>query len=81
MAVNPMQRTALAYVRNTNGGAMLHHFLDDHDPVGAELWHDLRQAGYVCEDAAGVIRLTAAGAHALAQAEEPTTPARREAGH
>jgi len=58
-------RQALQYVRNTNGGATLDNFLEDHEPIGKELWQELRHNLYVFEDMNGRIRLTDSGNAAL----------------
>lgn len=58
--MNVMQKQALAYVKNTGGGATLAHFVEDHDPVGTQLWLELKEAGCV-EVIDGRIWLTDAG--------------------
>lgn len=58
-------RTALEYVRNTNGGATRAHFFEDHEPVGQMLWRDMDNAGYVRTDENGRIHLTGSGIAAL----------------
>lgn len=62
--MNIAARNALQYIRNTNGGATLAIFMEDHDPVGARLWADLLREGLaeVCEDR---VMLTAKGAAIL----------------
>lgn len=52
---------ALRYVRNTNGGATIAHFLEDHEPVGQLLWDSLSNEGLVTTDENGRIKLTATG--------------------
>lgn len=34
--------TALEYVRNTNGGATIATFVEDHEPIGERLWESTR---------------------------------------
>lgn len=43
-------KQALRYVRNTNGGATLADFIEDHEPIGDQLWRDLRHKLYVYEE-------------------------------
>jgi hypothetical protein len=42
-----IQKRALQYVANTDGGATHAVFLDDHDPIGHTLWEALAQADLV----------------------------------
>ncbi|NWD49052.1 hypothetical protein [Pseudomonas gingeri] len=49
---------ALNYVRNTNGGATLAHFLDDHEPIGQKLWDGLLAGNWVCIDQQGKIQIS-----------------------
>ena len=63
-------RMALEYVNNTNGGATRAIFIEDCEPIGARLWGDLSNAGYVREDENGRIRLTETGMEALRDVEE-----------
>jgi hypothetical protein len=62
--MNDMQKRALQYVKNTNGGATKAIFIEDHDPIGRTLWADLD--GMIREDENGRIWLTEAGDAALA---------------
>jgi ribosomal protein S19E (S16A) len=64
--MTPMERKALGYVRNTNGGATRAHFMEDHEPVGDRLWKRLHDDGLVREDQHGRIHLTVAGRALLA---------------
>lgn len=64
--MNAAQIRALEYVRNTNGGATLADFHEDHEPIGPQLWDPLLTDGLVTIDAGGKIRLTAKGTEALA---------------
>lgn len=71
-----MQRDFLAYVRNANGGATKAHFIDDWEPIGAQVWKELSDAQLVYENPAGIILLTMSGAlvlRALEKAAEPPT--------
>ena len=43
MNLNLNHIDALQYVKNTNGGATVKHFMEDHEPVGVHLWMDLFQ--------------------------------------
>lgn len=55
-------KSLLQYVKNTNGGATVEHFIEDHEPVGRRMWHDLDKAGYVAvSGCTGRIHLTAEG--------------------
>lgn len=63
--MNAAQHRALEYIRNTNGGATLADFHEDHEPIGPQLWDPLLTAGLVTIDAGGKIRLTAKGTQAL----------------
>jgi hypothetical protein len=38
---------ALQYVRNTNGGANVEAFIEDHEPIGQWLWDKLSRGGLV----------------------------------
>lgn len=73
--ISVMARYALAYVRNTNGGATLASFVDDFEPVGARRWAELVAAGLVCVRDNGRIYLTPLGDAALdaAQPGQDTT--------
>ena len=68
--INSQMRMALEYVNNTNGGATRAIFIEDCEPIGARLWGDLSNAGYVREDENGRIRLTETGMEALRDVEE-----------
>lgn len=59
---------ALAYVRKTNGGASRAHFLEEHMPIGCQLWEVIAVAGLVRTDERGRIYLTEAGTAALTRA-------------
>lgn len=65
-----MLRTALEYVRNTNGGATRAHFFEDHEPVGGLLWNDLSNRGLVTTDSDGRIKPTEEGLAALADGSD-----------
>lgn len=62
------QRKALEYVRNTNGGATVVHFMEDHEPIGERLWKPLLDGGLVRVNEDGRIHLTKAGTAELAAA-------------
>ena len=55
---------ALQYIFNTNGGATLANFHEDHEPIGPQLWAELTQKGLACEDSGRVV-LTQAGVKIL----------------
>jgi hypothetical protein len=61
MSLPPLQHQALLYLCHTHGQATHADFLDDFAPCAVELWQALQAAGWVCEDAEGALRLTAAG--------------------
>ncbi|GAB4059155.1 hypothetical protein [Uliginosibacterium sediminicola] len=63
--MNQILKKACRYVRNTNGGATSGDFIDDHSPVGHQIWRDLTVAGLVRVDNAGRIFITDAGASLL----------------
>lgn len=63
--LNSIQKRALQHVKNTNGGATKANFIEDHDPIGNELWADLHEGGYVTANSSGIIYLTDAGNLAL----------------
>lgn len=65
---------ALAYVRNTNGGATLTHFLEDHEPIGLQLWAELHFLQLAFEDSGGTLHLTKKG-DAFLSHEAEYTPA------
>ncbi|WP_433588238.1 hypothetical protein [Pseudomonas koreensis] len=49
---------AIRYVRNTNGGATLANFIEDHEPIGQNLWDELMEAGWVCVDEQGKVQIS-----------------------
>lgn len=57
--LNDLEKTALEYVKNSNGGATLDHFLEDHEPIGPQLWGSLKKFGLVYEDEGGRVRIDA----------------------
>lgn len=59
--MNQILKNACRYVSNTNGCATKAHFVEDHEPVGEQLWSDLSNAGLVREDEYLRIFLTDAG--------------------
>lgn len=61
-----MQLKALQYVENTDGGATLDAFNEDHDPVGPLLWNALLARGLVRLGAEGIVYTTEAGIDYLA---------------
>lgn len=67
--MNDIQKNALQYVKNTNGGATKAIFIEDHEPIGEMLWADLD--GMICEDENGGIWLTVSGEAALAGIKNP----------
>jgi hypothetical protein len=52
---------ALRYVRNTGGGATRAHFVEDHEPIGHQLWAVLSNQGLIRVDENARIFLTDAG--------------------
>jgi len=65
--MNGRHLIALQYVKNTNGGATKDNFVEDHEPVGEWLWHELVSQGWVAttDDR---IHLTPPGEQALKDA-------------
>jgi ribosomal protein S19E (S16A) len=63
--MNQTLKNAAQYVKNTNGGATRSHFIEDHEPVGVQLWEDLSNAGLVRQDENPRIHLTEAGGKLL----------------
>lgn len=61
-----MNRQALQYVKNTNGGASIANFCEDLEPVGEMIWDQLLAAGLVDVDSNARIHLTVAGEAELA---------------
>lgn len=62
------RKQSLQYIKNTNGGASVAHFIDDWEPVGRMEWNLLLDAG-LAEDRDGYIFLTEAGEAKLAELE------------
>lgn len=62
---NATTKRALQYVKNTNGGASVMHFMDDHEPVGIQILGTLTQQKLVTTDEHGKIFLTQEGELAL----------------
>lgn len=56
---------ALQYIENNNGRAMLANFLEDHEPIGPSIWHELNDHSLVYIDSGQMIRLTRSGEAAL----------------
>ena len=69
--MNAFHKRALQYVKNTNGGATVEHFFEDHEPIGDKLWAELLSQGFVTIDGNGRIALTDDGGAALAAKEQP----------
>jgi hypothetical protein len=63
--MNDLERWALTYVANTNGGATLARFNEDHEPIGPRLWKSLSDSGLVTLDDIGCVWLTHAGRAAV----------------
>ncbi len=57
--MNDFQKRALQYVRNTSGGTTKEIFMEDHEPIGARLWEEIKQ--YVRTDERGRLYLTDEG--------------------
>lgn len=66
-AMNKVEKRALEYVRNTNGGATLEIFCDDHEPIGPNLWRNLRDSGWAFVDENSKMRLTKLGKQKLGE--------------
>jgi hypothetical protein len=64
--VKTQEQQCLEYVRNTNGGANIGHFVEDWEPIGRRAWDDFSNRGLVSTDEYGRIKLTDAGKAALA---------------
>ena len=73
VAVTGMQREALEYVRNTQGNASVARFIEDFDPVGAQLWKDLIVKGLVIDVQGVSIVLTTMGRKVLESKESNET--------
>lgn len=67
--MNSNMKRAAQYVRNTNGGATLTTFIEDHEPIGEILWTSLAKYGYV-RIVGNKVVLTERGAAALTEAEQ-----------
>lgn len=37
----------ICYIKNTNGGATVEIFIEDHEPIGLHLWNRLKEARLV----------------------------------
>lgn len=63
MNLTTMEIRALEYVRNTNGGATVRIFIDDHEPIGFELYNALRDhnPSLITQNSNGAVILTEAG--------------------
>jgi hypothetical protein len=62
--MTPQAKRAIAYVRNTGGGATVANFDEDHEPIGPLLRKEIMPA-FVMEDANGKLILTDAGRNEL----------------
>jgi hypothetical protein len=63
-----IRRNELRYVSNTNGGATVGAFIEDHEPLGFRLWDELHGQGLVRIDpGTNRIHLTDAGEQARDQ--------------
>ena len=56
---------ALRYVENTGGGATKENFIEDFEPIGADLWENIRSQSLVYIEVDGKIFLTTRGALVL----------------
>ncbi len=63
--MNDLHLRALQYIQNTDGRAMLDDFLDDHEPVGTEIWSELTSQRLVYLNSSQMIRLTSRGEETL----------------
>jgi hypothetical protein len=64
---------ALQYIQNTDGRAMLDDFVDDHEPVGTEIWSQLASQRLVYLDSGQMVRLTRKGEEALLHPPKATS--------
>jgi hypothetical protein len=62
-----IEREALKYVSNTNGGATVAIFKEDHEPIGDHLWEKFVYLGLVRTDENGRIWLTPKGSEAKSE--------------
>lgn len=65
MNILGIELEALKYVRNTNGGATVAIFKEDHEPIGDRLWAKFSYLGLVRTDDNGRIWLTPEGSEAV----------------
>ena len=49
---------AIRYVHNTNGGATLANFIEDHEPIGQQLWDELLAERLVRIDEKGKVQMS-----------------------
>lgn len=69
-----MQQRALEYVRNTGGNASVETFIEDHDPVGKQLWAELTAMGLAVVGDRGKVCVTIAGRARLGEPASPDDP-------
>lgn len=70
---------ALQYIQNTNGNATLANFLEDHEPIGQEIWERLLDQRLVHINGAGKVGLTHGGAARVSQSRAPASGRPNEA--
>lgn len=63
--MNDVHLRALQYIQNTDGRAMLDDFLEDHEPVGTEIWSQLASQRLVYLNSGQMVRLTSTGEETL----------------
>ena len=63
--MNDLQRRALEYVQNTGRNATRADFINDHEPIGLNLWTSVNSPGWVATDDTGSIYVTELGEAAM----------------
>lgn len=65
--MNSFHLKALQYIQNTGGNATLANFLEDHEPIGQQIWDALLDQRLVHIDGAGKVGLTHGGVARLSE--------------
>lgn len=65
--MNSFHLKALQYIQNTGGNATLAIFLEDHEPIGQQIWDALLDQRLVHIDGAGKVGLTHGGVARLSE--------------
>jgi hypothetical protein len=71
--MNSFHLKALQYIQNTNGNATLANFLEDHEPIGQEIWERLLDQRLVHINGAGKVGLTHGGAARVSESRAPAS--------